>query len=59
MWYYAPKTKRYVPEGYLDSIDEVYGEGTSKVLIRDKKWFVQRTRLSLIFTSPPSPKCMP
>ena len=37
MWYYAPKTGRYVPQGYLDNIDEVYGEGTSKVLIRDKK----------------------
>lgn len=37
MWYYAPKTGRYVPEGYLYNIDEVYGEGTSDVLIRDKK----------------------
>lgn len=37
MWYYAPKTGRYVPQGYLDNIDEVYGEDTSKVLIRDKK----------------------
>lgn len=37
MWYYAPKTGRYVPQGYLDNLDEVYGEGASKALIRDKK----------------------
>lgn len=40
MWYYAPKTKRYVPEGYLGMIDEVYGEGTSDALVRDKKLVV-------------------
>lgn len=42
MWYYAPKTGRYVPEGYLDNVDEVYGEGTSKVLIRDRKVVVAK-----------------